>query len=68
MNSMDEYFANVTRPFNGWSDKKMATESKAIELALTGNPFFPTTQPGITDFGETVGALFPNLQKPAPAT
>ncbi len=63
MNSMEDFFATPTRPFNNWPDKKLSEQSKAIELALTGNPSFPTVEPPLATYSATVDAFIDQLAK-----
>lgn len=61
----ESFYPTVTRPYNSWSDKKMATGCKQIEEAMKNNPNFPTTDPTIADYSATVDAYIEQLAKAA---
>ena len=58
-----ELFATPTKPFNNWPDKKLASESKQIELAMTGNPAFPDPEPPVLTFSAGVDSFIDALGK-----
>ena len=63
MKSQSEFFASVTRPYNSWSDKKMATESLKIQTGFTDNIYFPTPTPSLDDYSAAVGDFLSKLGK-----
>ena len=63
MKSQSDFLPSVTKPYNGWSDKKLATESIKIQTAVTDNPDFPTLVPTPADYAEMVGAFISQLGK-----
>ena len=63
MKSQSDFLPSVTKPYNGWSDKKLATESIKIQTAITDNPDFPSLVPSPADYSEMVGAFISQLGK-----
>ena len=63
MRSDDDFLGTVNKPFNSWSDKKLATEGVRIQTAITGNTYFPDTTPSALDYSEMVGAYIAQLGK-----
>jgi len=63
MKSQSDFIPSVTKPYKGWSDKKLATDTMKIQTAMTDNPDFPTPVPSVADYSEMVGAYISQLGK-----
>src|ERR1019366_8650593 len=63
MKSQSDFIPSVNKPYNSWSDKKLATETIKIQTAMTDNPDFPTPVPSVADYSSAVGAFILQLGK-----
>ena len=63
MKSQSDFIPSVTKPYNSWSDKKLAAETIKIQTAMTDNPDFPTPVPSVADYSSAVGAFILQLGK-----
>ncbi len=59
------FFPTVTRPYNSWSDRRLATESKQIQTGFTANTYFPKPDPTVAVFGAAADAFITQLGKAA---
>ncbi len=63
MKTSDLFFPTLTRPYNSWSDKTLATESMKIQTNMADNPFFPTTVPTMDVFSTAAGDFVTSLAR-----
>lgn len=63
LNASDLYDGVVTRPYKGWSDKKLSLKTTGIQLGMTDNPLFPAPSPNMQVFGAAVSAFVSQLAK-----
>ena len=63
MSSESGFLPSVTKPYEGWSDKKLAADTLKIQTSLTDNTGFPTTVPTLDDYSASVGAFIGQLAK-----
>lgn len=65
MKTQSDFVQAVTRPYNGWSDKKLAAETIKIQTGMTDNPGFPNPIPAIPDYSAAVGDFISQMGKAA---